>query len=307
MRMGQREIRVAHFHFRPEFQFEQHFQARFPCLGRKYRLVPDQERPDIVVFSVFHSDGYWLRTMPAPPDVGGAPTLFITGENTVPDMDSCDFAISFCREIDSPNHMRIPSWVQRLNQAGITPRKLLSAERQLGQPGERFCAFIHRSRIAFREEFVGVLSRRGHVDAPGRSMNNMPAIGGEVVDKLNFLHQHRFVIAFENAASPGYTTEKLPEAQLAGAVPIYWGDPLVGLDFNPGAFLNLADYGSMDGLADAVMVLDSDPAVWRRKRDQPAYAEDRLPDCADDERIFAFWESVLEQVARRPDGRPAVD
>jgi hypothetical protein len=193
-----REVRVGYFHFWPEFRSED-FQSLFPCIGRKYRLVPDQQHPDLVVFSVFTPNRIWQGPMwqglmPTPPDVGGAPTLFITGENNFPDMARRDFAISFCRNIDSPKHMRIPHWVWRLNRHGISPRNFLSIERRLSEPGERFCAFIYSHRVPFREEFVRVLSRRRHVDAPGVSMNNMPRIGGELADKLNFLRQYRFAV-----------------------------------------------------------------------------------------------------------------
>ena len=125
-------------------------------------------------------------------------------------------------------------------------------------------------------------------------MSNMAPIGPHIVDKLIFLSRRRFAIAFENSSSPGYTTEKLPEALLAGTVPIYWGDPVVDLDFNPEAFLNLANFGSLRELAGAVVALDDDSSALRRIRAQPAFPNDRLPDCANDELIFAFFETVFD-------------
>ena len=298
--MGNREIRVALHHFWEGFRVED-LARRFPVLSRKYRLVADQDRPDLALVSVF--PGNRFHTLPD----RGVPTLFLTGEDVTPDMARCDFAISFRRDIADPRHLRIPNWVQRLSAEGISPRRLLSADRPRGEPGDRFCSFIHSNPVELRERFVRVLSARAPVDCPGRSMNNMPAIGNSLEDKLDFLRRRRFCITFENAATPGYSTEKLPEALLAGTVPIYWGDPLVGLDFNPEAFLNLADYPSLEALADAVMAVESDPAALRRLRDQPAFPGDLLPDCADEERIFAFWDSILDPLTGRKTRSDRID
>jgi hypothetical protein len=290
--MGNREIRLATYHFWEGFTTDD-LARRFPFLARKYTLVPDQERPDLAVFSVFPGN-----RLPTLPDLG-VPTLFLTGENVAPEMTRCDFAISFSRDIASPNHMRIPNWVQRLYFNGISPRHLLSGERPKQQKGDRFCSFIYRNKVAFREAFAETLAQRAPLDCPGQSMNNMPAIGGSVSDKLDFLRRRRFCVAFENERAVGYTTEKLPEALLAGAVPIYWGDPVVGLDFNRAAFLDFANYGSAEALADAVMAVEADGKAWQRMRDQPAYVDDKLPDCADEEALFAFFERMLDQIPGR--------
>jgi len=296
--MSLREIRVAAFHFWPSFRVEE-LNARFPCLARKYRIVADQERPHIAFFSAF-KDRH-LNLMPEPPSAG-VPTLFLTGESITPDMRRCDAAISFRRDIESPRHMRIPNWVHRLNFIGISPRALLSAHRPSVNRGERFCLFLHSHPARVRDAFCRRLSERTLVDAPGRALNNMPRIGHSIADKLALQKQYRFTIAFENESSPGYTTEKIVESFYAGSLPIYWGDPFVDLDFNRDAFLNLADFPSQDALIENLMVLDGDERAWWHYMRQPIYAGDRLPDCADDDRIFAFFEPLFDSAlgGRRP-------
>jgi alpha(1,3/1,4) fucosyltransferase len=285
-----REIRVAAFHFWPSFRAEE-LSARFPCLARKYRIVADQERPHIAFFSVFKNGR--MTEMPPPPDLG-VPAVFLTGEDVMPDMRRCDAAISFRRDISSPRHMRIPNWVHRMHLSGTSPRSLLSEHRPPARRGNRFCLFLYTHRVALREAFCRLLAERKPVDAPGRSLNNMPAIGGGIGDKLALQSQYRFTIAFENARSPGYTTEKLVESFCAGSLPVYWGDPLVHLDFNPDAFLNLADFPSQDSLVEAVLALDENGDSWNERMQRPIYAGDRLPDCADDDRIFAFLEPIFD-------------
>ena len=85
--MGNREIRVALHHFWEGFRVED-LARRFPVLSRKYRLVADQDRPDLALVSVF--PGNRFHTLPD----RGVPTLFLTGEDVTPDMARCDFAIS---------------------------------------------------------------------------------------------------------------------------------------------------------------------------------------------------------------------
>jgi len=298
--MSLREVRVAAFHFWNSFRAEE-LTARFPSLARKYRIVADQERPHIALFSVFKNGR--MTQMPPPPDIG-VPTIFLTGEDVTPNMRRCDAAISFRHDISSPRHMRIPNWVQRMNLTGVSPRSLLSAQRPPVSRGDRFCLFLYTHRVALREAFCRRLAERCPVDAPGRSLNNMPAIGSGIGDKLALQSRYRFTIAFENASSPGYTTEKIVESFCAGSLPIYWGDPLVHRDFNRDAFLNLADFPSQDALVETVLALDQDERSWRDRMQQPVYAGDRLPDCADDDRIFAFLEPIFDAaLAGRRRGR----
>lgn len=78
------------------------------------------------------------------------------------------------------------------------------------------------------------------VDSGGKYKNN---IGKPVENKRDFQMTHKFVIAFENTSTRGYTTEKIIGAYAAGAVPIYWGDPDVAMTFNTKSFINCNEYG----------------------------------------------------------------
>ena len=69
-------------------------------------------------------------------------------------------------------------------------------------------------------------------------------VGGPVKNKIDFIMDHKFTIAFENSSYPGYTTEKIFEPMLVNSIPLYWGNPLVDRDFNTKSFLNFHDYGN---------------------------------------------------------------
>lgn len=52
--------------------------------------------------------------------------------------------------------------------------------------------------------------------------------GREIEDKWDGIAPYRYHIAIENSATPDYWTEKLADAFLAGAFPIYYGCPNIG-------------------------------------------------------------------------------
>ena len=71
---------------------------------------------------------------------------------------------------------------------------------------------------------------------------------GMVEDKHAVLRRYRFVLCVENTAFPGYITEKLTDAFLAGAIPIYLGAPDVESYVPAGTFVHLRDMPSDDAL-----------------------------------------------------------
>jgi hypothetical protein len=170
--------------------------------------------------------------------------VFIGCENVRPIMSECDWAFGVLHPeyVNHPRYMRFARWgddshlVQKdRNWAEVLPAKT------------RFCAFLYSHICPYREAFFRALSAYKPVDAPGRSMNNMPGIDpvpGQIdwKVKVEFLRAYKFVIAFENSSAPGYNTEKLTHAIEADAMPIYWGDPEIGRSFNPGRFINAHDY-----------------------------------------------------------------
>jgi hypothetical protein len=65
---------------------------------------------------------------------------------------------------------------------------------------------------------------------------------------LGFIKDYKFTIAFENSAVPGYTSEKLLEPILVKSIPVYFGNPLVYLDFEPGSFIKVDSRADFDRL-----------------------------------------------------------
>jgi hypothetical protein len=73
---------------------------------------------------------------------------------------------------------------------------------------------------------------------------------GTVRRKMDVLRDARFSICYENAAFPGYITEKIFDCFFAGCVPVYWGAPNV-TDYIPsGTFIDRGRFKSHDDLHD---------------------------------------------------------
>jgi hypothetical protein len=78
--------------------------------------------------------------------------------------------------------------------------------------------------------------------------NRFPSFRGSVKRKNAVMRNYKFAIAYENAAFPGYVTEKIFDAFFAGCVPIYVGAPDVTDYIPPETFIdkrNFPDYPSL--------------------------------------------------------------
>ena len=215
--------------------------------------------------------------------------VFYTGENVRPDMRRCDWALSF-DHLDHERHFRLPLYrlynePERLVKA-LRPRP--SADDLLNR---RFCNFVYSNPGASqRIEFFEKLNKYKRVDSGGAVINN---IGGRVDDKLSFLSRYKFTIAFENSSHPGYTTEKLTHPMLVDSLPIYWGNPVVELDFNPSSFVNVMSIGSLDDAVEAVVELDRNDDAYLAVHQQPWYPDDTPTTYVDTERIVAQFERIF--------------
>lgn len=167
-------------------------------------------------------------------------------ENIKPDLSICEWAFGVPpeKDVDSTNYSHIqwhglnPTFL--IKPADYDAQKILTSK-------TKFCNFLYSNKIPYREAFFRRLSEYKKIDAPGSSMNNMPAIdsmytGDRWEAKRSFLSPYKFTIAFESDISPGYQTEKLYDAMRADSMPIYCGDPLVGDIFNTKSFINALGY-----------------------------------------------------------------
>ncbi|MDO3643057.1 glycosyltransferase family 10 [Mucilaginibacter sp. L3T2-6] len=197
----------------------------------------NSDNPDFIVFGPYGND------IPAK---GKYTRVGYYCENIVPDMTICDWAFGVPRE-EHIGHRRY----KRIQWHGLDARVLIKPKdydpKAIMSSKIRFCNFLYSNRVPYREAFFQQLSGYKKVDAPGKSMNNMPGIdsqyqGNKWEIKKQFLSPYKFTIAFENDIFPGYQTEKLYDAMQANSIPIYCGDPFIGEIFNTKSFINAWEY-----------------------------------------------------------------
>jgi alpha(1,3/1,4) fucosyltransferase len=265
-------IRLKFVGFWDGFDTHDNFFTRL--LGQRYRLELCDD-PDFVIFAYVGKRRRDYRRW-------NCVRIFYTGENIAPDWSACDWALSFEHSLH-PRHRRLPHWpfyvdpVALVKPPDYDPVATLAAK-------TRFCAFVVSNPLCrTRNDFFRRLSRYKPVDSGGKVLNTL---GHRVGDKQAFLRDYRFTIAFENESHPGYTTEKIVEPMLANSIPIYWGDPLVGRDFDTRSFLSAHDSHSLDDLVERVIEVDRNPALHLELLSRPWFRDNRVPACADSRQIL---------------------
>lgn len=197
--------------------------------------------------------------------------LFQTGENIRHDFVPSDYSLTFDLGISDGHHFRMPYWMEVANwsEEGVTgnsnPRygRLLDINRLLTPLGTDFLnrpqkAAIFASHLREpRGSLLSTVKKEIEVIEYGKSFN--PRIKNHLESgliKFDELQGFAFNLCPENGMHPGYYTEKIPEAFMAGCLPITWTDENVRADFNPRAFINLAPM-STDNYAELGEILHS--------------------------------------------------
>lgn len=205
---------------------------------------------------------------------------YVTGENMVPDFAECDLAYAPMALAGNPRSIRLPYYAQVLPHLG----SLVRADGY--DPSEsatrpRFCSFVASNpRGADRNRFFKMLHKRKPLVSAGRHFNTT---GTPLADKLTFLRDFRFNLAFENSSSPGYVTEKLVEPLLMGAIPIYWGADDVGDDFNPECMIDVRKFPCFGDAIDHILAIDADPARRLAHLRATPFHGNREPACLGDD------------------------
>ena len=155
--------------------------------------------------------------------------------------DKSDLALGFKYQSKHANYIRFPLWLNYFLDSQCAKDTHLSQcvddfltelEGQRGsQPFERivFCSLIasHDERgngAGLRAQTGTLMESIAPVHYEGRFRKNSTMLVDQFQDDIRaYLKHSTFNICLENTNSPGYTTEKLFQSLLNGAIPIYWG------------------------------------------------------------------------------------
>lgn len=248
-----KDISVKFVDFWPSLN---HLDNKFvKALAAKYdvHVLPAEspERPDILFFSIFGNEHFRYAD---------CVKVYFTGENDVPDFNECDYALSFHHIDFGHRHLRYPLYMMYEINEALRPEAIPDTQAL----NRGFCTALLRnvdSCSPFRLQIIDAVNAYKPIAYGGPYRNN---IGGCVpIDhKIEFIAGYKFNLALENSSLPGYVTEKIVEPLAANTVPVYWGAPDVALDFNPEAYINVADYASIDSFIADLKAIDNDASRY---------------------------------------------
>lgn len=254
----------------------------YEILSRHY-TISLSDRPDFLIFG--HS-GQRHR-------LHRCVKIYWTVESYEPDYAICDYSVT--HHADTERNLRLPLYAI-WTKADLLIKDDAYADRIMAEPRD-FCSFFTSyvsPKIRHRLSFFEKLNHYRTVASAGKALNN---IGRKIPyglgAKLDFMRGYKFYMAFENESMPGYTTEKIAEAMLAGCIPIYWGNPEITKEFNPDSFINCMDYESDAAVIEHIKEVDQDDALYRRYLEAPFFYHNQPNIYFDQSRVVDFFEKVF--------------
>lgn len=253
-----------------------------------YTVIEDSKTPDLLFYSCFGDKHL---------EYNHCKKLFYSGENVVPDFNTCDYAISTVKIDYAGRNLWIPQshWDSDMcNESNLAITK--------GLTGRKFCSFIYsqdtpKKGSKLRKLLCKQLMKYKNVDCPGKVMHNMDSpilsarndVNNWRQSKLEFLRGYKFNIAFENSEAPGYITEKLVDCYMANTVPIYWGSSGDVYPYPKESMICANDYDSVDDLVIRIIEIDNnDEEYLSILQANPFRAENKhqLPDFQSQIHVF---------------------
>ncbi len=243
--------------------------------------VEISNNPDYLFFSIFGNNHQRYKCV----------KIFYTGENVPPPIGYCDYSFSF-DNLDSLKNYRLPHYLLYDGYYELVRPKVIESN----LANRKFCNFVaSNGNCSERNQFVIQLSKYKKVDSGGRWMNN---IGFVVDNKRKFQSEYKFSIAFENNAYrpqfPGYTTEKIMEPMTVNSIPIYWGNPEIGKEFNTKSFVNYYDFNSMGDTIEYIIQLDKSDDQYLQLLKNDWLIGNQIPENNKIENIKKFLYSIFK-------------
>ena len=202
--------------------------------------------------------------------------VFYTGENFFPDFNIFDYAIGF----ESLN------LGDRYFRYTVTEADFCEDIQKLGRRQEmwgnepfsrKFCATVVSNGLyadPFRDEFFEKLCDYKMVDSGGSHMNNIGNV--KVPEKIPFLSNYKFSLAFENSSTSGYCTEKLIQSFAAGTIPIYWGDYSLIDGYNIESFIFIESKTDVDLAINKIIEIDNNENEYMKMLRAPIFMDPNI-------------------------------
>ena len=209
----------------------------------------------------------------------------------------------------------MPYYITRLLYTGISFDKLIKNIDidQVVKEKTKFCNFLFSNNKdgKIRNNLFKKLSKYKRIDSAGQSLNNMKTIlpgrshrkvGSQRVypEKMKFLKQYKFTIAYENDRARylkthnlGNTTEKIVEPMLVNSIPIYRGNPRIGEEFNSKSFINYHDFGNEEDMIKQIITIDNNIELYKTMLQEPWLYKNKLSKYLDLNRLINQFRKIF--------------
>lgn len=251
-------------------------------LKKHYNVVIDSQNPDILFYSL--KDNKHLKYKNCLKIyVNSEPLAYNNLEMYNPDLrhvisikDADHIITSYKSNIDKNYYM--PIFLLWLYHHVFVTKKVVSLEsltheRSISRK-DNFCVFLHNNNVPVRRTSVyNQLSKYKFIHTgnvlkiPEGSINK---IIGITSFKFSFAMQNHFYKEnFENYDVPGLIDEKIIESLIAGTVPLYYGNDLVGEYLNKNAVIDYHEFNSDHDFVERIIEVDSDDNLYKKIATQP--------------------------------------
>lgn len=229
------------------------FLRLIPGFSQRTRLTEDH--PEVLfVKETGASIREFLRVRKA-----GQIHFFFAGEAVVPDFNIFDYAIGFDHLEFQGRYVRLHPLDYFPSHAELGNLDFVESEFDLKSWMTRdFCDYIYSAKSAhpMRKRIFLTLKEVGKISSYGKDMNNNADYlrkswqGSWRLDKITAQSRHKFSIVAENEWHSGYTSEKIISSLISKSIPIYWGNPDIGVDFNVQRIIQIENEDQLFDLPD---------------------------------------------------------
>lgn len=272
----------------------------YNVLASRYEMELDNNNPD---FLIFGDENFGTENKRF--DRKDVIKIFYTGENRRPENYDCHYAITFDHNFNSW-HYRLPLFVvymwtlKHIHKTKYGLNYIFNPE---VKEKTSFASFVvSNPKCEARNNFFQLLSQYKPVDSGGKLFNNIEAnLDGEE-SKIDFLSSRKFNICFESMSHPGYVTEKILHAFYAQTIPIYWGSPTIGVDFNLGAFVNVHSFKSFEHVVEEIKRIDENDDIYNTMLKQPKFMHNIPPSYVMIDNFLNWFDAIVyKKIEQRED------
>jgi hypothetical protein len=279
----------------------------FNLLNQRFNVIIDDINPQLMIFSYDYAKKAEHRKHNRKTCV----RIYYGCEYVDPLWEECDFAITN-KFINDERHFRLPLWTQTVNWFGVEQHREERDQSFLANLDDllekkinfdtikneksRFCNFIYAQPRSIRTHLFQKISAYKHVDSFGPQHNNTGYVvkgRGDQIHKVMSQIPYKFTASFENELGDGWTTEKLLHPMIVNSIPIYWGNPKVGMEFNTKSFISAHDYENEEQFLEHIRLIDSNDDKYYEMLAQPWFNDRKIPFHISPTAVLNFIESAL--------------